>query len=129
MDRNQFLKNLRASKVKLRSVQVPGWDGLVYLRPQTLGEIRDALMKATPEDATADARSQMNRDPLYLARSIARLVRDEAGELLFDPDNDGQMGELMADLADTGPAISKLLNEVYNELNEPSRVEVTPEGN
>jgi len=127
MDRATFLRNLRASKVALHPLQIPGWEGVIYLRPQTLGEIRDVLMRAPLDDE--DPKAQVKRDDLFIARSIARLVRDEAGDLLFSADNDAEMRDLMAALADTGPAISKAINAAYNELNEPSTVEVTPEGN
>jgi len=126
MDRSQFLKNLRASRVKLHPVQLEGWEGLVYLRPQTLGEIRDTLLKGVVEET---ATKQINKDPLYIARSVARLVRDETGALLFDADDDKDMGELMEVLADTGPGISRELNAAYNALNEPNSEEATPEGN
>ena len=99
---------------------------MVYLRPQTLGEIRDTLLKGIEEDTVS---KQINKDPLYIARSIARLVRDEAGALLFNADDDKDMGELMGVLADTGPGISKELNAAYNALNEPNLEEATPEGN
>jgi len=129
VNREQFLKNLRASKVQIHPLQLEGWSGLVYLRPQTLGEIRDSLMRADTDDLEGDARSKIKTDSLFLARSIARLVRDEAGELLFDADNDAEMGELMAGLADTAPGISRQLNDAWNALNEPTKAEVTPEGN
>jgi hypothetical protein len=125
MDRAAFLKNLKASRVKLTPLQIDGWDGLVYLRPQTLGEIRDLLVKA-PADAD---KAPTKRDPLFIARSIAQVVRDEAGALLFDPENDAEVKDLMDALADTGPAVSRQINAAWNALNEPSTVEVTPEGN
>ena len=126
MDRSQFLANLRASRVKLHPVQLEGWEGVVYLRPQTLGEIRDTLLKGIEEDTVS---KQINKDPLYIARSVARLVRDETGALLFNADDDKDMVELMEVLADTGPGISRELNAAYNTLNEPNSVEATPEGN
>lgn len=130
MNRQQFLKNLRNSKVKLHPVPIDGWDAPIYLRPQTMGEIRDALMK--PEEAPetiTDVRGRLGKDPLFLARSLAKLVRDERGELLFDPADEEQMQELMRTMADAGPSISKKINEAYAALNSPNTEEVTPEGN
>jgi len=129
MDRSQFLRNLRASKVKLHPVQIDGWEGLVYLRPQTLGEIRDVLMKVDGEGESEDLKKSIGTDPLYLARGIARLVRDEEGVLLFDADDNVQMVELMRELEGTAPEISRRLNLEFNAINAPSTAEVTPSGN
>jgi hypothetical protein len=53
-------------------IEVPGW-GTVYIKPLTVGDI---------ESFSADT------DPaLKAARSIARVLCDQGGELLFDPTN------------------------------------------
>ena len=126
MNRQQFLRNLTASKVKLFPLQIKGWEGLVYLRPQTMGEIRDDLVKE-PESGTV--RERLQKDPLFLARGIARVVREENGDLLFDPNDDTQMLELMAALSDTAPDIAKQVNEAYSKLSTATTEEVTPAGN
>ncbi len=126
MNRTQFLTNLKASKVKLVPLQVEGWDGLVYLRPQTVGEVRDMLLAPDEEKTPKEA---LTKDPLFLARSIAKIVRDEEGVLLFDPSNDDDMKLLMETLAEAGPSISRQINKAYNALNAPTKEEATPEGN
>jgi hypothetical protein len=124
--RSDFLRNLRKTQVKLHPVQLDGWDMVVYLRPQTLGEIRDILMKADPDDAL---KKETQEDPLFIARNVARLVRDENGVLLFNEDDAAQMKELMGELESSAPIITRQLNQAYTKLNEPSPLEVTPKGN
>jgi len=124
--RSDFLRNLKKAQVKLHPVQLDGWDMLVYLRPQTLGEIRDILMKADKEESL---QSEVSTDPLFLAKNIARMVRDEAGELLFNENDDAQLKELMSVLESTAPAVSQQLNKAYRELNEPNSIEADPQGN
>ncbi len=128
MDRAQFLRNLRSSKVPVTATRIDGWDGPIYLRAQTVGEVRESLLRHEDEESL-DPRERIAKDPYFIARGIARLVRDESGALLFDPDDDGQMLELMTALADTAPAVSKRIHDAYNALNEPTTAEVTTQGN
>jgi hypothetical protein len=127
MDRAKFLAQLRANKTKLVPLVIDGWKEPVYLRPQTVGDIKAEILAAPGE--AADARGRLIKDPLYLARSIAKIVRDEKGELLFDPDDNAQVQTLMDALAETGPAISRQVHEAYNRINAPVEAEVTPTGN
>ena len=131
MDKSKFLANLRASAVPLKPLQIPGWDGLVYIRAQTLGKIREILEErdsAAPTE-TDDSRTAFQKDPLYLARSIAKIVRDEDGALIFDAKSDAEMTELMAVLADAAPEVSRAIHDAHNEVNSPAKTEVGPEGN
>lgn len=125
--REQFLSNLRDSRVKVHKVPIDGWPTPVYLCQQTMGDVRSSMMQVG-EDAT-DARQKIRDDPLFLARSLARLVRDENGDLLFDSSNDAQMAELMEVLKDAPPTISKQITDAYNAINAPTSLEVTTEGN
>ena len=45
MDKARFYANLRASKVPLHPLRIDGWDGVIYLRAQTVGEINAYLLK------------------------------------------------------------------------------------
>lgn len=123
MDREQFLENMRASKVPLVPFQIDGWDGVVYMRQQTIGEVRDIIMRdgAKKDDGKPDS--------LMLARAIARVVRDEKGALLFNEDDEMEMQELMDVMSEAAPAISRQIHEAYRALNEPSAAEVDPKGN
>jgi len=125
MNREQFLKNLRASKVPLHPLQVDGWEGTIYLRPTTIGEVRDILLERGDRK---EGDPPPPPDPLYIARTLAGIVRDEEGNLLFDPKNDTQVAELMEALADAAPSISRQINQAYDKLNSPSPAEVSPEG-
>lgn len=131
MDKKQFLRNVRASKVPVHPLQIDGWDGLIYLRPATLGEIRDTLLEQAAQEGEHNGTPvpSATSDPLFIARNIARLVRDEAGELLFDSKSEADMQSLMEVLADAAPSISKRITEAYNKLNEPTLSQETPEGN
>ena len=131
MDKTQFLQNLRNSRVTLHPLQVEGWEGVIYLRTQTLEDVRDILAHSGDQgDEGGEAPSELiKKDPLYFARTVARMVRDETGALLFDARDDEQMAELMGALKDTAPTVSKQINEAYKALNSPIAPEVTPEGN
>lgn len=123
--RSDFLRNLKKAQVKLHPVQLEGWDMVVYLRPQTLGEIRDILMKAEPDDSL----KAETKDALFLARNVARMVRDGNGVLLFNEDDEAQMKELMGELEGIAPTVTRQLNAAYQKLNEPTPLEVDPQGN
>ena len=125
MDREHFLRNLRASKVPLYPVKIDGWDGEVYIRPTTIGEVRDLVLS---REARKEGDPPPPPDVLYIARNIAQIVRDENGDLLFDSKDNEQMEELMEALAEAAPKISSQINKAYERLNEPSSVEVSPTG-
>lgn len=127
MDKARFYANLRASKVPLHPLRIDGWDGVIYLRAQTVGEINAYLLKGA--QGQPETQPQPGADPYFIARSLARIVRGEDGALLFDADDDAQMAELMAELAETAPAISKQINDAYKALTAPTSAEVGPEGN
>lgn len=128
MDKQQFLRNLKKSKVSLHPIQIDGWDGTLYMRQPTLGEIRDTLLQGGGDDE-GEKKDPMRTDPLFIARSIAKIIRDEKGVLLFDEHDDVEMKTLMDALAETAPAVSKSINEAYNRLNEPTSGQVDSSGN
>lgn len=125
--RNDFLRNMRKSQVKLHPLQLEDWDIVVYLRPQTLGEVRDLLLKEGDKEETL--KDEVNNDPLFLARNIARIVRNETGELLFNDSDDEQMQELMLVLENTAPSVSRQINKAYRGINEPNSLEADAQGN
>jgi len=125
-NRSDFLRNLKGQQVKLHPLQLEGWDVTVYLRPQTLGEIRDVLLKSDEKEKVGQG---ITVDPLFIARNIARMVRDEYGELLFNADDNAQMEELMSSLEGTAPSVSKQISTAYNKLNEPNSEEADAKGN
>lgn len=76
MDREQLITAMRQTAAqKPRPVVVEGW-GTVYLRELTVAEV---------EEQTRDAESKEDKN--RLARSAARLLCDEDGKRLFDPDS------------------------------------------
>lgn len=130
MDKNQFLSNLRKSTVPLVAVPIQGWDGPVYLRATTIGEIRDILLgEADSPGESGNAAERAQRDPLYLARQMAKLVRDENGNLLFNHRDDAEMQELMDAMAGAAPYISKQIQKAYERINTPTSQEEDSEGN
>lgn len=61
---------LATADPKPTSIEVDGW-GTVYVKPLTVGDIESFSVDTDPA--------------LKAARSIARVLCDEAGELIFDP--------------------------------------------
>lgn len=128
MNREQFLRNLRQSRAKLVPVQIDGWEHPIFVRQQTVGEIKEILIERG-EGQQPDAKSSLKDDPLYLARSIARIVRDQKGELLFDAKDDAQMRQLADTLDETAPDVSRRIHDEWNKLNAPTAEEVNAKGN
>lgn len=76
MDRAALITALKQSAAqKPRAVFVKGW-GTVYIRALTVAEV---------EEQSADVAD--SKDKNRLARSAARLLCDEKGNRLLDPDN------------------------------------------
>jgi hypothetical protein len=125
MDRAKFLARIHGAAVKLTPFTVPGWDEPVYLRPNTMADIKEQLLRG---DEPAEIGARLKADPFYIERSVARLVRDEKGALLFDPADDAQMAELKAALDASPPGISRQIQDAQSSLNEPAK-EVDPKGN
>lgn len=70
-----------------RKVEVEGW-GTVYVRALTVAEVEmqndDLMEKVVINGKTVE---QKVKDPSRLARAAARLLCDENGTRLFDPDS------------------------------------------
>lgn len=81
--REELLQAIRATATQTpRAVVVPKW-GTVYVRDITVGEV---------EEQAADTEG---KDKMRFARAAARVLCDEAGTLLFDP-NDHEHVALLA---------------------------------
>lgn len=84
MNRAELITALQASAAqKPRAVFVKGW-GEVYIRALTVAEIEeqtDVLEKKNPDGTPV-------RDKNRLARSAARLLCDDQGTQLLDPNNE-----------------------------------------
>lgn len=90
-------KILATSNPKPVPVDVPEWGG-VFVRPLLVGEI---------EDNNADI------DPkLRMARGIARMLCDENGELLFDPESTSDLFAINGLRASTLSAINAAMAAV-----------------
>lgn len=82
--REELITAIRATATQApRAVVVPKW-GTVYVRDITVAEV---------EEQTAD--TDAKNDKLRFARAAARVLCDEAGVLLFDP-NDNEHVALLA---------------------------------
>ena len=76
MTRDELIAFMRSTAdEKPTKVEVKGW-GVVYVRSLTVAEVQEQT------DDTAD-----KKDKNLLARGVARLLCDEKGKRLFDPDN------------------------------------------
>lgn len=76
MNRAELIAAMQATAaVEPRAVVTPKW-GTVYVRDVTVAEI-DAQTEDTSDE----------KNKLRIARGAARVICDEAGVLLFDPDN------------------------------------------
>lgn len=95
--REDLIAAIRATATQTpRAVVVPKW-GTVYVRDITVGEI---------EEQTADTENKA--DKTRFARAAARVLCDETGALLFDP-NDNE------DVAVLAKQPWKLLRKVLEE--------------
>jgi hypothetical protein len=80
MNRDQLITAMQQTAIeKPRKVEVPVW-GAVYVRALTVAEV-----EAQTDDTTD------KKDKNRLARAAARVLCDEAGKRLFDPDNAGDV--------------------------------------
>lgn len=91
-------------------VGVPAW-GKVYIRPLTVGDI---------ESFSGDA-AQTNK----AARSIARVLCNADGELIFDPNDEDDLRAINGLRADSLQAI----NAANAKVNPASQAEVVELGN
>lgn len=128
MDRVKFLERLRASAVKLTPLTLEGWDEPVYLKPQTMADIRETLIDADGAENESLAQ-RLVKEPYFIERGIARRLHDKDGNRLFDINDTAQMEELRTVLDNNGPAISKQIQDGYNSLIMPSKDEADVEGN
>lgn len=126
MDRAKFLAGLKGSAVKLSPFTLPGFSEPVYLKPLTMADIKAELTKP---DEPKEVRERIQKDQFYIERSIARLVRDEKGALLFDEKDDAQMSELRGVLDANAHTVSSLIHAAHDKLNGADKSEVDPKGN
>jgi len=76
MKREELIAAMQATAANApRPVTVPGW-GVIYLRDVTVAEVE------AQQDDIAD-----KSDKLRLARGAARVICDETGARVFDPDS------------------------------------------
>lgn len=126
MNRAQFLAGLKGTAVKLTPFTIPGFTEPIYLKPVTMAEIKAELTKP---DEPKEVRERLAKDAYYIERSIARVVRDEKGELLFDEKDDAQMAQLKEVLDENGPEVNRAIQEAREALQKPGKDEVDPAGN
>jgi hypothetical protein len=85
MDRQALIAAMQATAAAVPvAVSVDGW-GTVHVRQVTVAEV---------EQQTADADAQ--KDKRRLARAAARVLCDEKGRRIFDPDNDADVDLISA---------------------------------
>lgn len=78
MNRKELIAAMEAAaSVKPKAVHVQGWKGTVYIRALTVAEV---------EEQTAD--TENTKDKRRIARGACRVICDENGERVFDPDSD-----------------------------------------
>lgn len=75
----------------LIEVDVPRWGGKVWIRPPLVDEIKKQEQEEEDAAAVADP-AAMGRT---YARAVARILCDENGERIFDPDNADDIALLM----------------------------------
>ena len=126
MDRAKFLASMKSGAVKLTSFTPPGFAEPIYLKPMTMADIKAQLVR---DDEAPDVRDRLRKDQYYIERSLARIMRNEKGELLFDESDDGQMAALK-EVLDEGPHnTSRLIHEAQDKLQNPDKEEADPKGN
>lgn len=78
MNRQELIAAMEAAaSAKPKAIPVPGWKGTVYVRALTVAEV---------EEQTAD--TENTKDKRRIARGACRVICDESGQRVFDPDND-----------------------------------------
>lgn len=127
MDRAKFLETLRAGAVKLVPFTPPGFPEPVYLKAPTMADVKEQILRAEVLGDTAKER--IANDPLYLERSLARILRNADGSLMFDAEDNAQLAELKAVLDLAPHNTSRLIHEAHDALSEPAKSEETPKGN
>ena len=128
MDRAKFLEKLRASSVELVPFTPDGWDEPIYLKPQTMADVREILLESNGSESKTVA-DMLAKDPYYIERGMAKLIRDKDGNRLFDFKDDKQMEDLRVVLDTNRTSVNRQIQDAYNKLNEPTHSEVDPKGN
>lgn len=88
MNREELIAAMTATaEQKPRAVKVKGW-GTIYVRDVLVSEVNTDAdeLSAQFEKSIGISKARIN-----LARSAARLICDEQGKLLFDPDNEADI--------------------------------------
>lgn len=92
MNRDELITALQASAAeKPRAVFIKGW-GTVYVRALTVEEVNEQVdadneLEVKTVDADGKEVIERRKDKHRLARSAARLLCDENGKRLLDPNN------------------------------------------
>lgn len=104
MNREELVEAMRLTATEApRKVDVPKW-GTVYVRDVTVAEV---------EEQTRDTEDK--QDKMRIARGVARVLCDENGNRLFDPDDADDVGLLAKQ---PWKLLSKIINVVEgNEGN------------
>ncbi len=126
MDRAKFEATLKAGAVKLVAYTPPGFSEPIYLKPLTMADIKAQLTKP---DEPAAIRERLTKDPFYIERSLARMIRNKDGALIYDEKDDAQMAGLRAVLDDSPHNLSSLIQKAQDGLMEPAKGEVDTAGN
>lgn len=126
MDRAKFEATLKAGAVKLVAYTPPGFAEPIYLKPLTMADIKAQLLKP---DEPKEVRERILKDEFYIERSLARIIRDETGALIYDEKDDAQMSGLRAVLNDSPHNLSNLIIGAQDGLMQPTKDEVGPTGN
>lgn len=84
-DRTALMAAMRATAaLPPRAVQVPQW-GTVYVRALTVADVESAAEKSRAAADDADGAPRPARSEI--ARGVARILCDDQGVLLFDPES------------------------------------------
>lgn len=126
MNRDELITALQQSAAqKPRAVFIKGW-GQVYIRALTVAEIEEQTdqIDATETVIGPDGKEVVKKkhDKSRLARSAARLLSDENGQRLLDPDN-------VDDVALLSKQPWSLLRAVLDASELKDQVEGDAEGN
>lgn len=99
----------------------------MYLQAMTMADVKAQILRADASGATA--RERIQNDEFYIERSLARILRQEDGSLMFNEDDAAQLVELREVLNSCPANTSRLIHDAHDALNESSNAEVTPKGN
>lgn len=104
MDRDALIAAMReTAAAPPTAVKVKGW-GTLHIRPVTVAEVQEQ------DEDTAD-----KKDKNRLARAAARVICDEKGKRLFDPENEDDVALIASQ---PWPMLRKALNASGSEFGD-----------